>query len=380
MLFSGPIWALKEVPRFQPNVVDEARILDQGEVQEINDALENIRVKAGIWGAAHIVQSLQGESIESYSERVFRIWELGDKVQDNGLLLVISMQDRKSRLEVGYGLEGDLPDITTKRVLDYELAPLMRNGQEKQAIIQVFNTLALYKTKDSQFDHMVPEQFRGEFAQLREAVSIFTRNTGFMGDDGNSSRGLLSWAIFLICLWIVPFIASLRQRQLVARLEQQDPFYRRSSDPFLPTPKKFTLFQSSVGIRLFLSINPGVFIFIGASLLDPAYTVGFLMLCLFFSFLHYRYKTARYKSKEAHDEYIAAQRKKNEALVQKGFMKETSPGVFQYTATYFASPEYKASRRSSSSSSSSSSSRSSSSSSSSSGGGSSGGGGSSSSW
>ncbi|MGI6270623.1 MAG: TPM domain-containing protein [Candidatus Howiella sp.] len=64
------------------------------------------------------VESLQGSDIESYSIGLAREWGIGDQDKDNGVLLLLSVQDRKVRVEVGYGLEGALPDSKTGRILD----------------------------------------------------------------------------------------------------------------------------------------------------------------------------------------------------------------------------------------------------------------------
>lgn len=70
--------------------------------------------------------SLEGESLEDFSMRLAETWKIGQAGKDNGVIVSVYMQDRKARIEVGYGLEGALPDVVCKRILDEELTPRFR--------------------------------------------------------------------------------------------------------------------------------------------------------------------------------------------------------------------------------------------------------------
>ena len=74
------------------------------------------------------IDSLEGEQLEEYSLRVAETWALGRKGQDDGALLLIVKNDRKMRLEVGYGLEPTLSDVMSRRILDQILRPRFRAG------------------------------------------------------------------------------------------------------------------------------------------------------------------------------------------------------------------------------------------------------------
>ena len=76
-----------------------------------------------------MVPTTQPEPIEAYSIRVAEAWKIGRKGQDNGALLVVAKNDRKMRIEVGYGLEGVLTDATSRRIIAETIAPLFRQGQ-----------------------------------------------------------------------------------------------------------------------------------------------------------------------------------------------------------------------------------------------------------
>lgn len=87
------------------------------------------------------VDTLDGSSIEEFSNEAFREYGIGSEESDNGVLLVISMEDRNVRIEVGYGLEGALPDGKVGRILDEYTVPYLKDGQPDQAIIQTYKVL-----------------------------------------------------------------------------------------------------------------------------------------------------------------------------------------------------------------------------------------------
>src|SRR4029453_9917186 len=74
------------------------------------------------------IPTLDGESAEEYAVRVFAAWKLGQKGKDNGGLVVVAPQDRRMRIEVGYGLEGTLPDVAASRIIRNVMTPAFKNG------------------------------------------------------------------------------------------------------------------------------------------------------------------------------------------------------------------------------------------------------------
>lgn len=81
------------------------------------------------------IASLEGESLEEYSLRVAESWKIGQQGKDNGALLLIAKQDRKIRIEVGYGLEGSLTDLLTGRIIDQEISPRFKAGDYDGGVI-----------------------------------------------------------------------------------------------------------------------------------------------------------------------------------------------------------------------------------------------------
>lgn len=75
-----------------------------------------------------IIPSTQPEDIAQYSIRVVDAWKLGREKQDDGVLLLVAMQDKKMRIEVGYGLEGAIPDLVAKRIINEVMQPAFKRG------------------------------------------------------------------------------------------------------------------------------------------------------------------------------------------------------------------------------------------------------------
>ena len=97
---------LVKVPDLTSRVTDLARTLSTGEKVSIESTLENLEKSKGSQLAVLIVKTTSPEVIEDYSMRIVEKWKLGRKDVDDGVLLLIAIQDRKMRIEVGYGLEG----------------------------------------------------------------------------------------------------------------------------------------------------------------------------------------------------------------------------------------------------------------------------------
>lgn len=89
--------------------------------------LYSINRQTDIEYLVYTIKSLNGEDIETCANRLFRTTGLGDKEKDNGLLLLISYDDRKFRLEVGYGLEGDIPDTQAANIIN-TMTPYFKEG------------------------------------------------------------------------------------------------------------------------------------------------------------------------------------------------------------------------------------------------------------
>jgi len=120
--------AAKEVPYLAGRVNDYANLLSQPDKDRIETKLRSFEEQAGAQVVVLTVDSLEGEAVEAYSVRVAQTWKLGQKDADNGVLFLVAKQDRKMRIEVGYGLEAKLTDAQSVRILDNLVRPRFRQG------------------------------------------------------------------------------------------------------------------------------------------------------------------------------------------------------------------------------------------------------------
>ena len=116
------------VPPLSGRVVDQTGTLSSGDMAALTQTLKNLELRKGSQVAVLIVPTTQPETIEQYSIRVAEAWKIGRKKIDDGALLVIAKNDRRLRIEVGYGLEGALNDVTAKRIIDEVITPKFRSG------------------------------------------------------------------------------------------------------------------------------------------------------------------------------------------------------------------------------------------------------------
>src|ERR1700738_2351485 len=116
------------VPPLTGRVVDQTGTLSSGDIERLTQTLKNLELRKGSQVAVLIVPTTQPETIEQFSIRVADAWKIGRKKIDDGALLVIAKNDRHLRIEVGYGLEGALTDVTPKRLIEEDITPKFKAG------------------------------------------------------------------------------------------------------------------------------------------------------------------------------------------------------------------------------------------------------------
>ncbi len=124
----APALANVAVPPLVGRVVDQTGTLSSGDVATLNQTLRNFEARKGSQIAVLIVPTTDGEAIEQFSLRVAETWKIGRKKIDDGALIVVAKNDRHLRIEVGYGLEGALTDVTSKRIIDEIITPKFKSG------------------------------------------------------------------------------------------------------------------------------------------------------------------------------------------------------------------------------------------------------------
>ncbi|MFD1703242.1 TPM domain-containing protein [Methylopila henanensis] len=127
-VISTAAWAELSFPPFSGYVVDQADILPPEAEAALTQKLKTFQDTTGRQLAVATVPSLQGTSVEDFANRLFRAWGLGDKARNDGALLLVAPNDRRVRIEVGYGLEGELTDAVSRLIIENAILPRFRAG------------------------------------------------------------------------------------------------------------------------------------------------------------------------------------------------------------------------------------------------------------
>lgn len=212
-LFLAPLTLRCEKKSYTPDLVpkvfatdstrllsDPAGYISTAGQRRIDSVLYELRRTTGVEFATVILPSIGERDIESFSTDLFRLWGLGSKTRNDGLLLLIVMDQRKVRFETGYGLEGLLPDVLASRIQRREMIPLMRQGDYEGAI---YNGIL--------------------------AVGQVLRNEGYTSDR-RTARGASEFPTkILIILYVLTVLAagysafsSLREEELRSRSSLQE--------------------------------------------------------------------------------------------------------------------------------------------------------------
>lgn len=117
---------LQPLPQLDARVTDLTGTLTAGQQSELEQKLADFEQRKGTQLALLIISTTRPESIEQFAIRVVEAWKLGRSGVDDGVLLLVALQDRALRIEVGYGLEGVLPDAIARRIIDDTVKPLFR--------------------------------------------------------------------------------------------------------------------------------------------------------------------------------------------------------------------------------------------------------------
>jgi uncharacterized protein len=139
-LLSAPVWAELAIPPVA-RVTDHAAVLTPGAIQAMEAELAALEAAKGSQIAVLILPTTQPETIEQYALRVAEAWKLGRKGVDDGVLLLVAKDDRALRIEVGYGLEGAIPDAVAKRVIEEVIVPHFKAGDFQRGIRAGVTTL-----------------------------------------------------------------------------------------------------------------------------------------------------------------------------------------------------------------------------------------------
>lgn len=132
------------VPKLTGWVVDEAQVLTPAQRTALDQMLQQFEQQKGAQIFILTLPTLAGEPIERFAVRVFEAWGVGRKGVDDGVLLVAAIEDRKLRIEVGYGLEGAIPDIVAGRIIREQIAPAFQQQAYAQGLMAAATQLMLH--------------------------------------------------------------------------------------------------------------------------------------------------------------------------------------------------------------------------------------------
>lgn len=189
-------WAVLPIPSLSSPVVDQSGVFSTAQKAALENELRSYQKSTGAQIQVLTIPTLDGEAIEDFSIRVVEQWKLGDAQKGNGVLVLLVTQDRKSRIEVGQGLEGDLTDVQSKRILADRARPFFQRGDYatglQAAVLGVIDQLS---GTDSSAENAAPLVGAQGFEQKLQGLSLFE---------------ILFWVLFIIVV-ISPRIFGFRR-------------------------------------------------------------------------------------------------------------------------------------------------------------------------
>jgi uncharacterized protein len=212
---SLPVLAL-EVPRLERRVTDLAGLYTASAASSMESELERLERDTGAQVAVLTIPGLEGDSLEDFSIRVVDAWQLGEGGRDNGVLVLISRDDRLVRIEVGYGLEGVLPDALCGRIIDRAMRPAFRQGDFSGGTARAIEVIAGAVRGDSEAAAAVAEHGSPGPAGGTAAVMavILLGLVGTFGLGALFTKGIGGWLLYLV---MTPFISGISGAMLGSR-------------------------------------------------------------------------------------------------------------------------------------------------------------------
>ena len=183
-------------PALSGRVVDEAGVLSSTARSDLSTLLEDHERETGNQLAVLTVRTLGGVPVEEYALDVARDWQLGTSENDNGVLFLLAIDDREMRIEVGYGLEGVLPDVTASRILRNEVRPFLRQGDYDGGVRA--GVIAILSAIDGAYE---PSEVSAESPPFGLGI-MFLVIPSIFAFLGILSSGCARWFLFL---FLMPF-------------------------------------------------------------------------------------------------------------------------------------------------------------------------------
>jgi uncharacterized protein len=206
LLLVAPALAAKAVPFLAGQVNDGAGIVPGPVRERLETKLQDLERRTGAQVAVLTVDSLEGDPIEDYAVRVFQTWKLGRQGVNDGALLVVARQERRMRIEVGYGLEERLTDARSRQILDDIIRPHFRDGNFGAGIEAGVNAMATVIEGAS-----LPPPRKARSQGIESTIGLLVMGGIFILLIGTFSMvalvapGGVAWFLYL---FLVPFYAA----------------------------------------------------------------------------------------------------------------------------------------------------------------------------
>ena len=213
-LFAAVAHAQGEIPSdrllrsLQPtaDINDFAGILSPAEKESLEEHCRKLRETTGAQLTVAVLKSLEGGQVDDFAVRLFKQWGVGQKEKANGVLLLVAIDDRKARIEVGYGLEPILPDALAGRILDEQLFPAFKQQKYGEGLTAAIERIAQIIEKDepAPANALQPEVPLGTISAV-VMLSLFVAAGSFVLGAGLAQRGgcLIPQSLFFVA---IPFL------------------------------------------------------------------------------------------------------------------------------------------------------------------------------
>src|SRR5699024_3337026 len=195
ILFVLPLSGGQEFPEAPSSLVtDYTQTLSQAEIQSLEQKLLAFEDTTSTQIAVVIMASTGAYDIADYGVRLAQEWGVGNKKYDNGILLLVALEDRAVTIQTGYGLEGAIPDIIAHRIIQNEITPAFRQQAYYEGIDQATNAIISY-SKGEYDEHSSKEGGRKPFPRALlvlvfiAIIAIISRNKGGGGKGGGRIMG-----------------------------------------------------------------------------------------------------------------------------------------------------------------------------------------------
>lgn len=184
---------------------DYTNTIDKYTVKEIISIGKELEDKTSAQAIIVIIDSTHGTPIEDYANKLFRLWGIGQKNEDNGFLILLALNDKEWRVEVGRGLEGVLPDALTNRVMQQIAKPSFINGDYNEGLLNSYSIFSDYiaseygTSLDKSLNIVLPNESTQYGAkEMKIAIVLFSL---LLFTDILLNRGRISSSILHLLFW-----------------------------------------------------------------------------------------------------------------------------------------------------------------------------------